>query len=278
MFTPEALEALQQADAIGAASMQFQSATDSGVYALALPNSMTLHDIEQYHPTRRRARGTVTTASLPSFAAYINTHKEYGASIFVNGDNLTATAILNLGTPTEPGHADNTVKLAPEQTAAYKAVAAASGGRNLSQRDLAEFMEEWADHIQASANLGGEPINLPHAIAAVRDLSIEAMRRQNTQDQQLSATRSTLESVTARGNAGTLPGVITFTVKPYSFLPAHAIALRVGVLTSEAKPTFALRAIKLDEHRQQMAEELATAIKDKNTTLPVHVGTYVRGA
>lgn len=277
MLTPDTLEHLQQADAIAAAAEEFRVALTRNKHALALPSSMTLHDIEPYHPTRRRARGTVTTADITSFAVYIKTHQEDGASIFVDGATLGATAILNLGTPTQPGHADNTVKLKAEHTAAYTALNHIIARSAITQRDLAEFLEEWADHIAASHTLGGEAIQTPHAIAAVRDLTIEGTKRQQAADQQLSASRSTFEQVTARGSNGTLPGALTFKAAPCSFLPEHTFAIRVGVLTGEAKPTFALRIVKPEEHKQKMAVELADAIKDQNTGLPVHLGSYTRG-
>ena len=137
MFDKETLTALQEPASIIAASaaIENQSITDNLV---ALPSDYKLHNLEQYLQVRRRARGLMATAILESFTDYTKAHAEAGASVFVNPDTMSATAVLNLGTPNEPGHADNRAKLEVKRTAAslhfwqLQAAPASSRRRRLS--------------------------------------------------------------------------------------------------------------------------------------------------
>ena len=132
MFTKEAIQALQEGEAISAA---FKALTVSSETkdVVALPSDYKLHDLENHLPLRRRARGVMETSALAAFGEYTLAHKEPGASVFVSPENMTATAVLNLGTPDEPGQTDNRAKLTAKRTAAFDALLAHTTGQQLKQ-------------------------------------------------------------------------------------------------------------------------------------------------
>ena len=71
-----------------------------------------------------------------------------------------------------------------------------ASGSQRRQTDVAEYLEDWAPLIR-SENEAGEDIAVKHAAAAVRKITIEGTRRQESSEQQLSAARSTFEQVKA---------------------------------------------------------------------------------
>lgn len=238
---------------------------------IALPDTFSRHDVETYLPNRIRARGTMQTPYINDFVAYIAANMESGASVFVDADNIQAAAVLNLGTPTAPGHADQLAKLSPKRTAAYSAL------RNIAsnpqtQRDLAEWLEDWLQNWTASA--GEVTVTNGQALLAIRNLTIEAASKAEHKEENLSASRSTFESVQAT-SAHTLPGVIAFKCKPYPDLAEREFKLRLAVLTNDSKPRFSLRITALDEHTEQMATEFAVQIREATENrLPVLIGCY----
>ncbi|MDR0212528.1 MAG: YfdQ family protein [Comamonas sp.] len=238
---------------------------------VALPDNFNLRNIETHLPTRTRACGTMGSPYIADFVSYAGTHREDGAAIFVDAENMHAVAVLNLGTPDEPGHADQKAELTPKRTAAYDAL------RNLvrapqTQRDLAEWLEDW---IAAWTAHDGETQILNHtALQAIRNLTIEAASRSEHKDESLSAARSTFESVTA-SSAHTLPSRFVFKCKPYPDLVEREFAVRLSVLTGESKPKFSLRITAIEDHIEQMASEFAVLIREATeNTLPVLIGTY----
>jgi len=275
MIDKESVEAIQQAQATCAAQESISAAL-GGVRQdiVALPSNFETHDLEDDKPTRRRARGVMKTRFIAPFAKYSEDHAEPGAAIFINPDNLNAEAVLNLGNPDNPGHADNVAVLKLEPTAAYASLMCITA-RDRTQAEIAEFMEDWSDCIKCFA--GSDAIKTPHAIAAIRNITIDATRKVETSEQQLRASQSAFEQIQASSRDG-LPTYIYFTCQPYSDLESRPFVMRLSVMTGEAKPKLMLRIQKAGEHMEQMAEEMAGKLREAfgKTKLPVLVGTYAK--
>lgn len=281
MLDKEAIQELTRAEAIRAASSSIFDAVstdDRGVTPglVALPNDFQVHDLEKHLTNRRRLRGTMETSAISDFANYTKTHREEGATVFVNQDTMTAVAVLNLGTPAFPGHSDNRAKFSPKSTAAYHALRVHANGSPQKQQTIAEFLEDWAFNITCLNDDGEIPVH--RAIAAVRNITIEAMRKLESKEQQLSATKSTFENVQAT-SADPLPTKIEFRCTPLDGLSTRNFVLRLGVLTGADKPQINLRIINQEQHNEEMAAELCARISDalSSESMPVLIGTYQAG-
>ena len=273
MFDKDAIKELAQAEAITAAGSAVAAALDDGTATVALPSEFTVHDLEKTLPLRRRARGIMTTSSVAPFAEYVEQHKEPGAAVFVDQDAMTAVAVLNLGTPDQPGHADNIAKMVAKRLAAFTALLQHASGSGLAQAKAAEFLEDWPGYFKFFKDSG--EITAGQAIAAVRKLTIEAMRKLEATEQQLSATRSAFESVSATSTEP-LPTTIYFNCVPYHGLKERQFVLRLGVLTSSKDPAIVLRIVNKEQHEEEMAAELATLVDSSlsESGVPVMVGKY----
>jgi uncharacterized protein YfdQ (DUF2303 family) len=266
MIEKDTLEALQESHSIEAAN---NNITVNGV--AALPEHYKLHDVEKWMGARRRAIGVMKTSSVEDFAAYVDQHAETGATVFVNADAMRAVAVLNLGGPDLPGHADNTAEFAPKATAAFSALQHIANGQPRSQQEVAEFMEDWPSMVSCFNDEG--TISPAKAIAAVRKVTIEAMRKMESQEKQLSASRSAFESVQATSTEP-LPTLVYFETVPYHGLASRLFVLRLGVRTSGDKPTITLRVQNLEQHEEEMANELAELVSTTVKTTAVLLGTY----
>lgn len=273
MFDKDAIKELAQAEAITAAGSAVAAALDDGTATVALPSEFTVHDLEKTLPLRRRARGIMTTSSVAPFAEYVDQHKEPGAAVFVDQDAMTAVAVLNLGTPDQPGHADNIAKMVAKRLAAFTALLQHASGSGLAQAKAAEFLEDWPGYFKFFKDSG--EITAGQAIAAVRKLTIEAMRKLEATEQQLSATRSAFESVSATSTEP-LPTTIYFNCVPYHGLKDRQFVLRLGVQTSSKDPAIVLRIVNKEQHEEEMAAELATLVDSSlsESGVPVMVGKY----
>lgn len=272
MFTKDTLELLQQAKSIQQANAD-SVASERGV--VALPETFKLHDLEPYLEYRRRSRGNFSTPFVASFARYLINHADMNnTTVFVDPQKLGAVAVLNLGTTEAPGHADNTATLDLQLTAPYRALLAISRG-HVSQRQLAEWVEDWGPHIQCFDEHGDLGNHL--AVSAIRRISIESMRKQESEQQALSETRSALESVKATSK-DPLPTRIRFTCQPAPELSMRGFEARVSISTSGADPMLQLHLIRAEEHAEQMSEELLDRIKSElaEQALPIVIGTYQR--
>ena len=276
MFDKEAIEAIQHGAGIREASEAMGASLKDG-QIIGLPENFNVNDLEKYMPLRRRARGTMTTQSIADFAAYTIQHGEAGVTVFVNPEDMRATAVLNLGAPMAPGHADNRAKLDPKSTAAYRALLTMATGAGQAQLKVAEFLEDWAPLIKCFNDAG--PIAASQAIAAIRKITIESLRKLESEEQSLSASRSAFEQVSATSK-DPIPTTIYFECQPYADLAARLFVLRLGVLTGGDKPAINLRIIKHEENLEEMARELADKITQAfgDTEIPVLLGSYTAGA
>lgn len=271
MLTKDTLQALQESQSI-ATTAKVVAASDDTKELVFLPSDFKQHDLEQYLPNRRRARGTMETTVLASFADYTKAHKEDGCCVFVNADSMTASAVLNLGTPSAPGHADNRAKFSLQKTAAYRSLLSIANGAPYSQKVIAEFLEDWSDNITCINSDGA--LRTPLAIAAVRKITIESMSKRESEEQSLSATKSAFESVQATSK-DPIPTLIQFRCQPYTELTGRCFDLRLGIMTSQKDPMLTLRIVKAEEHQEQMAAELVDLIEMAfEETIPVLIGGY----
>ncbi|WP_440105368.1 DUF2303 family protein [Acidovorax sp. BL-A-41-H1] len=268
------VQALKEGQSIMAAEMALGGAlVGDGGAVVALPKDFDIHDLEAQKPNRRRARGAMSTAYVTPFAQYAIAYRQPGAAVFVDASTMQARAVLDLGTLESPGHADNTAELKPIKTAAFDALLQLNG-RARGQQELAEFIEDWGIVARLQFFREAEEVTLPKALAAIRSITIESARKQDSEVQQLSASRTAFESVQAT-SANPIPTLIYYTTKPYADLEERTFVLRLSILTGEKAPMLVLRIQNLEAHTEAMGNELAelvrTAIKGE---MPVLLGSY----
>jgi uncharacterized protein YfdQ (DUF2303 family) len=272
MLNKEAIDALQEGKSIENAFKALLRSNETQHIAV-LPSDYQRIDLENVQPHRRRALGNFNTTALASFAAYTLQHAEPGCSVFVDPQAMKATAVLNLGGPDKPGHADNTATLQAEKTAAYTNLLLITMGAK-KQAIIAEFLEDWPDLITCFHH--GEQLSPPKAIAAIRKITIEGLRKIESEEQQLSASRSAFESVQATSTEK-LPTHIYFKCQPYKDLPERTFVLRLQINTGDDKPTISLRMVKAELHAEEMANELAALVVDNFAAdIPVMLGQYIK--
>ena len=273
MFDQDAIKQLQESTGIDQARAAVLSAFAT-TGAVALPDDFTVRDLESFMPTRRRMRGMFKTSVIADFANYVQAHKEVGASVFVSADeisDMSAWAILNMGTPTAPGHADNRAKLGLRMTAAFVALRGHTNNGCISQLKAIEFLEDWSEFVECFKDT--EKLSTPKAIAAFRRITIDSYRKQETEEKSHAASKSAFESVQVNA-FDALPTHIYFNCVPFQELSKRTFVLRVGVQVGGDKPTISLRIVNQEVHVEDMSQEFAGLVRDALKDVPVGVGYY----
>ncbi|USR38121.1 YfdQ family protein [Ectopseudomonas hydrolytica] len=274
MFDHKALETLI-AQAVAAANVRI---VHGGSTLAVTPESCKLTNLEPFQLSRDRFRGSLHTHSLKAFATYVERHiggeEDTGAAGFVDQDAMSATVIFNLGSPDDAGHGDDRATLTLKPTAAYKALDEVVG-RPLSQQQLAEFLEDWAPHLVASA--GDDQLPIPAAINAIRRMSIKAIAEVNSEVGDLNNRRSAMEEIEAK-SLETLPTTFVFSTKPYDPLEVAAITLRLSVITGSKDPVLKLRWVGQEAQQEAFAEEFQQVLTSEiGGLLRLTIGTYSQG-
>ncbi|MCO1336640.1 YfdQ family protein [Microbulbifer sp. OS29] len=227
---------------------------------LAAPADFKLHNLEGYLPGRTRFRGAMRTIVLLDFISYSLDHrKDNDSACFVDPASMSAETIFNLGTDAKPGHADFSAKVNLVKTAEYKALLDINGHK-LSQKQLAEFLEDYAENIVCYSP-AGEVIPITEAVAAVRRLTIESSRKEDYEVQEFKSSRSDLENIEARSEK-VLPAGFKFECTPYNDLSLRTFDLRLSVITGREAPALSVRIKRLESVQEDMGRELETKLSD----------------
>lgn len=242
-----------------------------------LANGFQIADLEGYQSRRNRFRGTFETRMLDDFVRYVNKRDAagFGTACFIDSTCLKARGIFNLGDVVKPGHGDDAAILSIERAVPYAEVLAIDGVKK-SQRDLAEWLEDWRYYLTARAEDGSE-IDFRKAIGAVRNITLDTKRTLEQSEQSHRASRSALESIEARGADNALPAGFTFSCEPAAGFAMRDFYLRLSVLLGnevEFKLRLAERKTIEDAILQEYRELL---IKQLGTGIACYIGTFQLG-
>lgn len=243
---------------------------DTGRDVIALPKSMSLHDLETFQPTRRRFRGKFRTRSLGAFIDYV---ADFGDNqrCFVDPEHAQATIYFDIGTEEVPGHREHVAELKLEMTAAYAALCEKDSSA-MKQRDMAEFLEDWR-HILKPYSGDGVEYSINQAIAAVRKIDIKATIENGSSVQNHSASRSSLEKVEAT-SVETLPTGFTVAVRPYEELQERTLDLQLSVRAS-GDPMLMFRIVGYEQLVESIAQEFADLLESQVPEgMPATVGVF----
>lgn len=259
------------ADAVSEAQKSLNHATTSKTPLTLVPEGFKIQelDLEKYEPTRRRFRGNMQTTSLIDFCNYSLENKMGGTTCFINAEEMSAKTIIDHGGRSEPGHCEDTAYVKLKKTAEYNAIQSISS-RKIDQKTLAEFIEEWADHITC-LDAHSLAIDCKKAINSIRKITIEANASSESETQSFRETRSSLESIEAK-NDESRPHYINFKCYPYSDLRARDFMCRLSIFTGEQKPLLSLRIIREETHTEELSEEFKTVLA---TSFEGEIPTYL---
>lgn len=254
-LSKEALELIQE---------QIIAAVGRDVPALGpvviVPQNFNVVDLERYQEGRNRFRGTFSTHSLADFSGYVVDRAAPAARGFIDQDAMSCVVLFNLGTPEEPGHADDRALLRLKGSAAFAAVQAVCG-QNLAQKTMSDWIEDWNQYLSATDE-SGAVMSIAKAIAAVRTITVKASSESDHAVSETRASRSTMDAIEASSKE-TLPAWLDFKVIPFEGLGEQLIRLRMSVITSGSQPVLKLRWLGEEAQREAIAQEFKQVLEEK---------------
>ncbi|HHT0375477.1 TPA: YfdQ family protein [Raoultella planticola] len=218
-----------------------------------LPDGTTVASLERFALERFRFRGAMDTTSIDDFVRYSVAYaqEEEKARCFIDADNMLARSIFNIGTLDNPGHADNVASIKLKKTAPFWALLAINGDR-LSQKQIAEWLEDWSDFLLAF-DAEGQTMDISKAAQAVRRVTIQQTNQADHEDSDFAGRKSLMQSVEA-SSKDVMPVAFEFKCIPYEGLGERRFSLRNSLLKS-GEPVFVLRIVQLEAQEEEMANE-----------------------
>lgn len=251
--------------AVQAKELQQLIFSQSDGSAVALPEGVKIADLEQYLETRRRFRGSMSTNLIEEFVEFVKVtvsgYDEFTGDhfpCFINPQAMRAIAFFNLGDIDQPGHGDHQAHLTLQKTEAFRELLNINGKR-FDQRQLAEWLEDWIDHLQTFAEDGRTELPLAASVAAIRRITIGTNAEATSEEQTFSSRRSAMAEVEAK-HKDQLPAFLKFTCEPYQGLQERTFTVRLSLITGE-KPQISARIVRLETAQEDMAKELEEKLR-----------------
>ncbi|WP_313668786.1 DUF2303 family protein [Atlantibacter sp.] len=240
--------------------------------AAAVPAGVNVQTLEHLSLQRFRFRGKMQTSSIEDFVTYSTGYADDGTRCFINADDMLAIAVFNLGTLANPGHADNTARLTLKKTAPFSALLDVNGDRH-SQKELAEWLEDWSEYL-TGFDADGQVIDAKKSAAAVRKITIESIQKADFEDNDFSGKRSLMESVEAK-TQDIMPVAFEFKCVPFEGLAERRFKLRLSILGGD-RPILVLRIVQLEAQQEEMATEFRDLLVDKfkDSQVKTFIGTF----
>lgn len=277
MIDKSAIDAIAKSEAVTAVHSAVTGAMASNGL-IGLPDNFDVHDLEKYMDKPRRFSGSMTTTDLEAFVGYLERNSTKGlASVFVEETEMRAKAILDLGTSENFGHAWHRASFTPVVTPEYASLTYTSTA-SLTQKILAEWLEDFADCVGIITDLDGKKMTTAQAASIIRSVTIESLAKSTTEEGQLSSERSEFESIKADSSKGRLPAFISFNCKPYRDLSTRCFNMRLSITTGDRTPRLSLKVIRMETHQHEMAQELnnivSAAVSSVCPGMPVNIGSF----
>lgn len=245
--------------------------------ALFAPETTKLIDLENLLPAPRRFRGRFSTTHIDSFVGYCKDQGDYLPTVFINTKSapLSAYAIFDLGDNANPKHAEHVSDLELQDTPELKAVKRIINSVQ-NQSELHDWIEDHQYMLECIAD--GQELHVSAALAAVRNVTINAKASATHAEHDFGASRSAMDQIEASSGAGKLPGFIVCTFVPHLGLSPITVRLRVGLKTGGEKPAFQLRWVQQELQMQKIGEELQRIITDRlaENSDGIFMGTFNR--
>lgn len=255
------------------ASLVEKKLADTDCDTIALPASVAVKSLEQFNLERYRFRGSMETSNIDEYVKYSSGYAGEGVRCFIDADEMRAQTIFNIGTLSNPGHADNTASLSLKKTAPFRELLNIDG-RKQAQKELAEWLEDYREFLLAF-DADGVVLDIKKAVGAVRRITIEQTSSADHEDQDFSAKRSVMESVEAKSK-DVMPAAFEFKCIPYEGLGERRFKLRYSILTGGNVPVLVLRIVQLEAEEEKIAVEFLELLtgKFKDVEVDTFIGKF----
>jgi uncharacterized protein YfdQ (DUF2303 family) len=247
-----------------AVSLATETLPPSHIPTVALPSSMSIHNLEKFMAQPRYYRAAFDTQNLDQFLKYIGQVATDQTSIYVNEKNMTATAIIDQGDPVEPLWGKHKASLGLVKSPAFEALLAHSADQNsgMSQQQMIDFIHDWEPNLQFIESLDdhASTISLTDATNRIRTLNMKRAHESEQRHRENGYQASAMEQLEINSRDGqSLPGGFIFTTVPYPHLPERNFICRFYAKGDDAI-RLSYRITQLEYHLEEIGVEFCDLI------------------
>lgn len=272
-----AIKRIEELAVSAMATSLINEGADMKTPAVAVPAGVEVKSLEHLLEAPVHQRATYTTERLEDFCNYVSEEHltESNSAVFVLPDGSGAEGIIDYGTHNDPLWGHHRAKLTMKYTPEFAALLAACA-RDLSQRDLIDFIEDW-QHVLTPFD-GETATSVATALQKIQRIDIKASATQTNTVGDMKHQRTAFEEIEAKSADGAPPSAFAMTCQVYPCTRSRDVRARLSLKTGGDKPTFRLRIIGEDALRKEVAEEIDFEIRGRlGKDVRTFVGSVKKG-
>lgn len=253
--------AVQEISKMSAAvvATDYLSEIPNTIPSVIVPESYTIRSLEHLHEKPFSFKGTYNTNNIDEFIEYVSKHGDYvNSHVFIDADSMTANAIIDHGTPSEPqwGRHKALLKLIAEPE--YKTLLD-KADQLFKQLDFIDFAEEYKDYIRF-IDADSQFIDHKEAIKTLRTLKAESTNSQTQSTANFSESKSALESLEIKAADRELPWGFQFLCVPFEALHPVTFTAQLRAVKAGNEITLKYRLYQANEIRKSITENFKTLL------------------
>lgn len=255
-----------------------------GDNAAILHKDFNLISTEAVNDLRTRLRGQFNTLDIPSYLDYVKSRLgEDGAEAdrtFIYAEEpqntLSSVTVLNFGSYSEPGHADDLATLQLRKDPLFTDFLSKTTSWTTAT-DFAEILEDFLGAANISAFNNDTGISFAKAIVGIRNAKIDRNSSSTLNTGALNYEQSDMEKIAIQAQAEILPTELQYVTGMYLGLESQTVAFRVVTRFEEkdnggTKVYYRLKPVGLLGHYLKAAVNFQELIG--NSLENTLIGTY----
>ncbi len=243
-------------------------------HAIMLNRNHELKSLEHLESSLYAFKALFKTEFLDDFIQYVSKHADEESTLFINPDNMSAKAIIDLGTTTDPKWGHHTALATLKKIPAYEQLLE-DNDFFFTQQGFIDFAEDRKDNI-AFIDIDGGRLCHTTTIKTLRTLKVTANREADQTVGNYAATRSALESIEVTAGNQQLPYGFIFTTIPYSGFEPVKLTAQLRSINDDKSIRLKFRIQQLEVIKAAIAEEFKEKLLDKmfNENITAYIAEF----
>lgn len=242
-----------------------------GRAVIALPEGFELEELERFDARRRFPRGNYNTFDFGDFMDYAaEKEKDFrDAVMFINPRDMDATIIFDY--EGGRGHAKNRAYWDAQPTVLFSALKDICG-RPVSQSELIDFLEYWADEVTA-VDRDGKDMSIGDAVRCLSSLTVEKAKTIKQTRADWEYEQSASEKAALAKDTQMVGSLVIHDPLYVGLENVDTITAKLALVVHEDKFTLKLRLIGEEALRDHKIDEMMNRAQT-GLDMPVYAGTY----
>lgn len=238
---------------------------------VALPDGFCLTELEEFEAQRRFPRGIYRTRDFDDFMEYTSAkEKEFNDSVmFINPHDMVATVIFDYDGG--KGHAKNKAIWNAQMTVLFSALKSICG-QPVSQSELIEFLEDWADEITA-VDRNGEDMSIGDAVRCLSSLTVEKAKTIKQTRADFEYEQSASEKAALAKDAQMVGSLIIHDPVYVGLENLDTVTAKLALVVHDDKFTLKLRIVGESSLQEYKLDEMMNCARTR-LEIPVYAGEY----